>query len=132
MIEIPTDIRDQLVAHAFAGLPDESCGLLAGPGGRVERFFPMTNADHSPLTYRLDASEQIKVFGEIDAKGWDLIGIFHSHTHSPAYPSETDRRQAFYPEAHYVLVTLQDRNNPGIRAFTIREGSIEEDEVKIT
>ena len=64
-------------------------------------------------------------------EGLDLVGIFHSHTHSEAYPSETDRRQAFYPEAHYLLVSLADRNNPDLRAFTIRDGQVDEQDVVI-
>lgn len=132
MIEIPEDIRDAMVAHALAGLPNESCGLLAGRDGRVERFYAMSNADHSPVTYRLDPKEQLDTFNEIEDKGWELLGIFHSHTHTEAYPSATDLRQAFYPEAHYVLVSLQDRANPVLRGYTILDGVIEEQEVRVT
>lgn len=123
-----------MLAHALHGLPDEACGLLAGragaSGASAERFYAMTNADHSPLTYRLDPREQLQVFTEIEDKGWDLVAIFHSHTHTEAYPSETDRRQAFYPEAHYLLVSLEDRNTPRFRAFTIKDGVVEEVEVR--
>jgi proteasome lid subunit RPN8/RPN11 len=131
VIEIPQDLRDQMVAHALDGFPNEACGLLAGTGTRAEHFYPMSNADASPVTYRLDPKEQITVFDEIDEKGWDLLGIFHSHTHSEAYPSETDRGQAFYPDATYLLVSLQDRANPVLRGYSIRDGEIEEQEVRI-
>jgi proteasome lid subunit RPN8/RPN11 len=131
VIEIPADIQDAMVRHAIEGLPNEACGLLAGRDGRVERFFPMRNADDSPSTYRLDPKEQFQVFTEIDEKGWQLNGIFHSHTHTEAYPSETDRRQAFYPEAHYVVLSVVDRSSPEVRAFTIRDGEIEEQEVRM-
>jgi [CysO sulfur-carrier protein]-S-L-cysteine hydrolase len=134
-VEIPTDLREQMVAHAFEGLPNEACGLLAGRTedglSRAEHFFAMSNADQSPLTYRLDGQEQLEVFKEIEAKGWELVGIFHSHTHTEAYPSATDRRQAFFPDAHYVLVSLQDRNNPDLRAFTIKDGMVKEEEVTV-
>jgi proteasome lid subunit RPN8/RPN11 len=130
VIEIPADVREAMVRHALEGLPNEACGLLAGRDGRVERFFPMRNADESRTTYRLDSKEQFQVFNEIDEKGWELSGIFHSHTHTEAYPSETDRRQAFYPEAHHVLLSLTDPSAPQLRAFTIREGEIEEQEVR--
>jgi proteasome lid subunit RPN8/RPN11 len=136
VIHIPADLREAMVGQAVRELPDEACGLLAGRTtdgeARTEHLFPMTNADHSPMTYRLDAEEQLRAFNEIEQKGWDLVGIFHSHTHTEAYPSETDRRQAFYPEAHYVVVSLLDRNNPLLRAFTIRDGRVEEQEVTIT
>src|SRR5689334_10794205 len=100
-----------MVEHAEAELPNEACGVLAGPDGAVERFFPTSNADESAYTYRLDAKEQFEVFNEIERKGWELAGIFHSHTHTEAYPSETDRRQAFYPEAAYVLISLTDASS---------------------
>jgi proteasome lid subunit RPN8/RPN11 len=132
VIEIPSAVREQLIAHARAGLPHEACGLLAGPSGSVERFYPMRNADESHLTYRLDPKDQIRVFEEIERKGWDLVGIFHSHTHTQAYPSETDRRQAYYPEAHYLLVSLADAANPALRSFRIQDGAVAEEEVRIT
>jgi [CysO sulfur-carrier protein]-S-L-cysteine hydrolase len=130
VIEIPQQIRDQMVAHAFNELPNEACGLLAGRDGRAEAFYPMRNADESPMTYRLDPKEQLQTFEDIESKGWDVVGIFHSHTHTEAYPSETDRRQAFYPDAHYVLVSLQDHDEPVVRGFTIVDGTIEEQEVR--
>jgi proteasome lid subunit RPN8/RPN11 len=132
VIEIPAAIRTQMVAHAVAELPNEACGLLAGPDGRIERFYPMRNADDSAVTYRLDPKEQLDVFDEIEAQGWELASIFHSHTHTDAYPSPTDRRQAFYPEAVYLLVSLADRDSPVLRGFTIRDGEVEEREVRIS
>jgi proteasome lid subunit RPN8/RPN11 len=141
MIEIPAEIKDQLVAHALGEFPNEACGLLAGSGAgeggpdgpvRAERFVPMTNADASPVSYRLDPGEQFRVFNDLDDAGLELVGIYHSHTHSEAYPSETDRRLAFYPEAHYLLLSLEDRENPVLRGFTIRDGQVEEQDVKVT
>jgi proteasome lid subunit RPN8/RPN11 len=132
VIRIPKAIRDQMIEHSISELPDEACGLLAGTDGSVERFFPMTNADHSAMTYRLDPKEQIRVFNEIEEHGWELAGIFHSHTHTEAYPSPTDRAQAFYPEAHYVLASLAVRNAPSLRAFTILDGEVQEVEVLLT
>lgn len=139
MIRITSTLREQMVEHALREFPNEACGLLAGSlqplatddglAASAETFHPMTNADASPVTYRLDPQEQLKVFDAIDEAGLEVVGIVHSHTHSEAYPSETDRKQAFYPEAHYVLVSLQDRNNPVIRAFIIHDGSIDEQDV---
>jgi proteasome lid subunit RPN8/RPN11 len=132
VIDISREILDEMVAHSVAGLPNEACGLLAGPDGRAEHFFPMGNADRSAMTYRLDPKEQLHVFEEIEEKGWDLVGIFHSHTHTEAYPSETDRRQAFYPEASYLVLSLAERDDPVLRAFAIHDEAVEEQEVRIT
>jgi proteasome lid subunit RPN8/RPN11 len=130
-IQIPSDIRDAIVRHAIDGLPNEACGVLAGANGEIVHFFAMANADESPLTYRLEATEQLRVWNEMDEKGWDVLGIVHSHTHTEAYPSPTDRAQAYFPDASYVLVSLMDQNAPVIRGFGIRDGDVFEREVVI-
>ena len=122
---------DEMVAHGLAGFPNEACGLLAGKEGRPIRFFAMKNVDASPVTYRLDPKEQLHVFDEMDEQGWDLVGIFHTHTHSEAYPSDTDRKQAFYPEASYLVMSLADRANPVLRSFRIDDGEITEEDLVI-
>jgi proteasome lid subunit RPN8/RPN11 len=142
LIEITDTLRQEMVEHAIAEFPNEACGLLAGSfdgaeaNGRVPvatamRFHRMTNADASPVTYRLDPKEQLQVFNQIEDAGLEVVGIVHSHTHSEAYPSPTDRNQAFYPEAHYVLLSLTERSNPVLRAYSIRDGEIEEEEVRL-
>jgi len=123
---------DEMVEHGLAAFPNEACGLLAGKEGRPVRFFPMGNADASPVTYRLDPKEQLRVFDEMDEQGWELLGIFHTHTHSDAYPSDTDRRQAFYPEAEYLVMSLADRSNPVLRSFAIEGDQVVERELEIT
>jgi proteasome lid subunit RPN8/RPN11 len=67
----------------------------------------------------------------MDEQGWDLVGIFHTHTHSEAYPSDTDLKQAFYPEASYLVMSLSDRANPVLRSFRIDDGEITEEELVI-
>ena len=132
MLEIDRGFFDEMVEHGLAGFPNEACGLLAGKEGRPVKFFAMSNQDASPVSYRLDPKEQLKVFTEIDDEGLDLLGIFHTHTHSEAYPSETDLKQAFYPEATYLVMSLSDRSNPVLRGFAIQEGEIAEREVRVT
>ena len=122
---------DEMVEHGLAAFPNESCGLLAGKEGRPVKFFAMTNRDASPVTYRLDPKEQLQVFDEMDEQGWDLLGIFHTHTHSEAYPSDTDRAQAFYPEAEYLVMSLSDRANPVLRSFAIVEDEVLDRELEI-
>lgn len=132
MLEIDRGFFDEMAGHGLAGFPNEACGLLAGKEGRPVKFFPMANRDASPVTYRLDPKEQLNVFDEIEAEGWELLGIFHTHTHSEAYPSDTDRSQAFYPEARYLVMSLSDRANPVLRAFRISEDAgVTEEELVI-
>ena len=131
MLELDQGFFDEMVEHGLAAFPNEACGLLAGKEGRPVKFFALANRDASPVSYRLDPKEQLKVFDEIDDEGWDLLGIFHTHTHSEAYPSETDLRQAFYPEAHYLVMSLSDRGAPVLRGFRIGDGGVDEEEVAI-
>ena len=126
MLEIDRGFFGEMVEHGLAQFPNEACGLLAGKEGRPVKFFRMTSRDASPVTYQLDPKEQLRVFDEIDDEGWELLAIFHTHTHSEAYPSETDRTQAFYPEAHYLVMSLSDRANPDLRAYRIDDGEVVE------
>ena len=125
---------EEMIRHARREYPNEACGLLAGNGkdGRVEKVYQMTNADHSPVTYRLDPEEQYRAFTEIEEEGWELLAIYHFHSHSPAYPSATDLELAFYPDSLYLIISLADSNRPTIRAFRIVEEMIEEERVEIT
>jgi proteasome lid subunit RPN8/RPN11 len=121
----------EIVEHALREFPNECCGLVAAEGDAPIKVFPMTNADASPATYRFDATEQLKVFGELDDRGWEIWGIYHSHTHSKASPSPTDTKRAFYPEARYLVLSLQDRAAPVMGSFWIRDGEVTEEELVI-
>jgi proteasome lid subunit RPN8/RPN11 len=132
VIELDRPFFDEIVRQALAEFPNEACGLVAAKEGVPIRVYPMANADASSVTYRLDPTEQLQVFNEIDEQDWELWAIYHSHTHSEAYPSETDRRQAFYPEARYLILSLEDRERPELRGFWIVAGDVTEEEVEIT
>jgi proteasome lid subunit RPN8/RPN11 len=108
---------EEMVAHCLAGRPNEACGLLAGSGGRVTKIYPMTNVAGSPVRYALDPREQLRVYRELDAEGWELSGVFHSHTRTEAYPSPTDVRLAI-EDVPYVIVSLAEE--PAVvRAYRI-------------
>ena len=124
-----------IVAHCYDGLPDEACGLLAGPvetnaepTGDVSTVYPCTNADASARTYTVDSRELLLAMRDAESRHEDLIGVWHSHTHSDAYPSDTDVRQALEPSWIYVLVSLKHAE-PVLRAYRIRDGAVEECEV---
>jgi len=120
----------QIIAQAQGGDPREICGLMGGKDGRVERLFPATNADESNLTYMVEPKEQFKIMKAIRDNNMELVGIYHSHPASEAYPSPTDCRLAFYEQAHYVIVSLRD-SEPVIRAYKINDGKIIESILKI-
>lgn len=127
---IPGVVRDEIVAHAQAGLPNEACGILAGRDGRVERFFPAQPDEPSPYYYRIESRDQIRIMNAIDDAGLDLLGIYHSHTSSPAYPSRTDAEQAFWPDAVYVIVSLAG-GDADVRGYRIHDMSITEEALRV-
>ena len=122
-----------MIEHAQAEYPREACGILGGADGEAMKLYRLTNVDPDPvMRYNADPKELKHVTDDIYDKDWDVVGIYHSHTHSPAFPSPTDVDRAFYPDASYVLVSLQDRQRPDLRAFRIIEGKITEMKVERT
>ncbi len=125
-----------MIAHAILGLPNEACGLFAGPpgGDDVERFFPMRNTAESSEIYVLDGQEQLDIESEADAAGIPVMGVMHSHPHSTNYPSPTDVEDAgrFDPFGvwRFIIVSLK-HPEPSLRCFRILDGEISEEPVEI-
>ncbi|MDQ4144605.1 MAG: M67 family metallopeptidase [Actinomycetota bacterium] len=136
-VRISRDLADEMIEHCKEGRPHEACGILGTSGGRVVKVFRMTNAAGSPVRYSLEPKEQLAVYNTLDREEWELGGVFHSHTHTEAYPSPTDVRLAS-EDVPYVIVSLAEEP-ASIRAFRIikdnwtdSEGRIEEVDVHIT
>lgn len=130
-LQIPEDILEQIVIQAKAEAPVESCGILGGKGGRVEKLYKMTNVDNSSDHFGLQPEEQFAVIKDMRAAGLDMLAIYHSHPESPARPSPEDIRMAFTPGVVYVIVSLQYQSNPVIKGFDIEDSSVTEVTVQI-
>jgi [CysO sulfur-carrier protein]-S-L-cysteine hydrolase len=122
-VRISRALYDRIVEHARAEAPNECVGLIGARDGEAVEVIPAINAAHSPLRYEIDAAEQIRIWNTLDELGLELGAIYHSHTRSEPYPSQTDVNLAFYPEALYVIVGL-DGEEPDVRAFRIVERQI--------
>lgn len=131
MLILKKDLLQQMLGQIREEFPNEACGVLAGKNGIAEKVYEMTNVDKSPSMFLMGAKEQLKVMKDIRNLGLEMVGIYHSHVASQAYPSVRDVELAFYPEASYVIVSLRAKDNPSIRSFKIKEGKITEEEVKI-
>ena len=128
-LALPLELRDEIIAHARAEAPKEACGLVAGAGTGARRVIRCANAHPAPVTrYAIDPREQLRAFRDMDAKGEELVAIYHSHPITQPYPSPTDRSEAHYPDAFYVLVSLRDAH-PEIRAYRMRDGWVREVEL---
>ena len=121
---------DRLVEHSWSDFPYEVCGLLGMREDGSCAHYPIANAERSMTYYVMDGKQLLRAMRDIEDEGWGLA-IYHSHTHTQAYPSATDIRLAAYPEATYLIVTLQDRDRPDIRAFTILDGEVTEKDVVV-
>lgn len=133
VLRLSEDMAREMIEHAQAEYPKEACGILGGADGAPMKLYRLNNVDPDPvMRYNADPKELKHVTDDIYDKDWDVVGIYHSHTHSPAFPSPTDVERAFYPDASYVLVSLSDRQRPDLRAFRIIEGKITEMKVERT
>jgi proteasome lid subunit RPN8/RPN11 len=130
VLRLPDDVVQQLVGHAYDGLPDEACGLIAAAPGSsdVQRFYPCRNAAESSRVYTIDGKDFMKADRAAEDAGLEIVGVVHSHTHTDAYPSPTDVAQAPDPDWHYVIVSLRDVA-PMVRSYRIVDGTITEEPV---
>jgi proteasome lid subunit RPN8/RPN11 len=119
-----------MVGHCYDGLPLEACGLLAGDAetGKATRCYPTRNDAASSRVYTVNGSDFLKADRDAEGDGLIILGVFHSHTHTDAYPSPTDVAQAPDPAWHYVLVSLRD-SAPVVRSYRIVAGKISEEPV---
>lgn len=131
LLVIPETFANELINHALRDDPNECCGILASKDGLVTKLFQVTNVENSPYRYSMDPKELLRILREIDDNGWELLAVYHSHTHSPAYPSATDVRLASLPDAYYILISLEDKAHPVIRCFRIVDQEIIEEESMI-
>ncbi len=131
MLNIRRSDLQKIVKHCESQYPNEACGLLSGSDNRVDTVYSLLNENPSPTFYRIDSKDHFRVIREMRESGKELIGIYHSHTGSPAYPSPTDVNLAYYPEAVYVIVSLMDRKNPDVKGYLICEDAITEVPINI-
>jgi [CysO sulfur-carrier protein]-S-L-cysteine hydrolase len=130
-MRIAPELYDQIVDHARADAPNECCGMIASRDGDAVKVYPAANSAASPLRYEIDGAEQYRIQMAIDDEGLDLGAIYHSHTRSAPYPSQTDINLAFYPETLYVIVGLAN-GEADVRAYEIRDGQVADAELRVT
>jgi proteasome lid subunit RPN8/RPN11 len=130
MLRIPRKLADAIIDHAYAGFPLEVCGILGGAEGVVSSLYRMTNTDQSNEHFMMAPVEQFAVIKEMRANGLEMIAIYHSHPESPARPSAEDIRLALTPNVSYVIVSLEEANNPVLKSFRLAAGLVETEEVE--
>lgn len=145
MLRLARSAYDALIHAAYAGYPEEACGLFAGPADQVTpvddaggvgvieavtRFYPCTNVAASARIYTIDPLEHLRAENDAEDQGLEINGVMHSHTHSEPYPSPTDVAQAPDPSWHYLIVSLK-REVPEVRSYRIIDGVITEESIDL-
>lgn len=130
-LQLDRRLRDEITAHCLRELPLEGCGLLLGhpESGTVVRVVPTGNAAGSSRLYSVDSRDFLRADRAAEAEGLEVMGVFHSHTHTDPYPSPTDVAQAPDPSWHYVIVSLR-HDAPSLRSYRIVEGGVAEEPVR--
>ena len=130
-MRITRELYDEIVEHARSEAPNECCGMVAARDGVAIQVHRMTNAAASPLRYVMDPTEQYRIeYGEIYDRDLDVGAIYHSHTRSEPYPSQTDINLAQHPDSLYVIVGLAN-GDPDVRAYMIRDKQVAEAELVV-
>ncbi|MGN6815674.1 MAG: Mov34/MPN/PAD-1 family protein [Solirubrobacterales bacterium] len=124
-MKISQALIDEMVAHARADLPNECCGMIGGRDGEALEVVRGDNVAKSPLRYEMTGQAMYDIYSEIESKGMDLLAIYHSHTRSSAYPSQTDVNQAeFWPDQIYIIVSLENEDAPDVKAYLLKDFKI--------
>jgi proteasome lid subunit RPN8/RPN11 len=144
-MRIPRRIYDEVFEHARSEAPNECCGLIGGGEGEARTLYRARNAEASPLRYNLDPTDQFRIMSEIEERGEELAAIYHSHTGSPAYPSQTDinlalmelrengevvGQEQLFPGVIYLIASLAEGEEP-LRGFEITEDGVTEVELRL-
>jgi proteasome lid subunit RPN8/RPN11 len=132
-MRISQQLVDAMVAHAREDLPNECCGMVGGRDGEATSVVRVENSAASPLRYEMDPQEQYNALKAIEDGGDELLAIYHSHTKSAAYPSQTDVNQAVaWPEQVYVIVSLADEEAPDVKAYLLADLKIADADFDVT
>ncbi len=129
-MRISQRLIDEMVAHAQADLPNECCGMVGGADGEAGAVIPVVNSAASPLRFEMDPQGQYNALKAIEGDGGELLAIYHSHTKSAAYPSQTDVNQAVsWPDAIWLIISLQDAEAPEVKGYWLKDLKIADAEL---
>jgi proteasome lid subunit RPN8/RPN11 len=123
LIRLTTKQWERMRAEVERLAPEEACGLIAGLNGQVLEVIPVPNVLRSPVRFRMEPKDQWQAFQEIEQRGWELVGIYHSHPNGPDSPSATDVAEAFYPEA-VSLIWSRRTGSWQCQGFHIEAGQV--------
>ena len=130
-MRIDRALLDEIVAHAVRDAPNECCGLVVGRDGAASAAHALENLAASPFRFDIDGRDLIKfAFADEDEGEDPMLAIYHSHTRSAPYPSQTDVNLAgWWPDQLYVIVGLVPEVD--VRAYRIVDEQITETPLEV-
>jgi proteasome lid subunit RPN8/RPN11 len=131
-VKVAQALIDEIVAHALEDRPNECCGMVSGSGGVSTEVFRARNALASPYSFDMEPADQIGIYTTIEDRGEEIVAIYHSHTKSPAEPSQQDRNQAkLWPDPVWLICSLANLSEPVVRGWNMRDGKVIEVELEV-
>lgn len=131
MVAIREEIVSGMIGHAMEDVPNECCGILAGDGGVITTLYRVESEEKSPRSYFMVPERQVEVMMDIEKKGLEMMGIYHSHPGLRPYPSRRDIEMAFYPECFYFIVSVWEDRDPRVKVFNIADGRVGEEDYAV-
>ena len=129
-MRLPQDLLDEIVDHARLDAPNECCGLIGAKDGVATSVHRMRNLKASPLAFEMHGPDVMRVIDEIEDEGGELAGMYHSHTRTEPYPSQTDVNFAQnWPGLEWVIVGLNG-DDVRVRSFLIEKDTVREVDVE--
>jgi proteasome lid subunit RPN8/RPN11 len=130
-VRIPRALLDEITEHARAEAPNECCGLVGAADGVVTSVHRARNVKASPLAFEIHGREAIRIIDEIEEGGGELVAMYHSHTRTEPYPSQTDRNFAVnWPGLEWLIVGLAD-GEATVRSYLLEDGGVREVDVEV-
>ncbi len=131
-MKMARSMYDEIVAHALRDAPDECCGIVSAGDGEAARVYPTENIEHSPFRFVIEPQEQFRIYQEIEDAGLEMGAIYHSHTRSDPYPSQTDINfAASWPGVLWIIVGTAG-TEPVVRTYEIRDGQVLDAELNLS
>lgn len=131
-VTLPRPLINQLLAHAQHTPEEEVCGLVSRAAADTFRVYPVANvaaeADH---LFAMDPQQQIDAMRRMREGGEELFAIYHSHPHAPAEPSRRDLQEAAYPEALYLIISLDTKGVLEMRGFRLSQGEVDRVDLRL-
>lgn len=128
---LPRKLVNQILTHAQQHEHTESCGLISRSDGNPAHYYAVKNIAADPSTrFEMEPKQQIAAMKHMREHGEDLLAIVHSHPESPPVPSATDMQEAGYPEAFYIIVSLNTRGVLEMRGYKIGHAEMQPVELR--